>query len=197
MADTCNTLSAFSANTAKNLQLDAGILVKNVTDPSSGDYSTGKLIGATTGGGSFEASPQMRNIFEDIDGARGSYKDGDVVDTWEVTYSTTLLEMTAENFQLALGVADITDNSKLSGKTVTPRICVKSSDYIDNVCWFGTLKGSDKPIVIEMRNVMSMNGLNFTIEDKNNGQLEVELSPRFDVASPEDVPFAIHIPTIA
>lgn len=197
MADTCNTISAFSGNTAKNFQLDMGALFKNVTNPASGEWTGGTLLGATSTDGSFTATPEMRNIFEDVAGARGSYKDGDVIDGWEITFSTTLLEMTADNFKLALGMADITENLEMPGKTVTPRNCIQASDYIENICWFGTIKGSAKPLVIEMKNVISMNGLSFNIEDKNKGGLEIELSPRFDVANPEEVPFKIYVPTIA
>lgn len=197
MASLCNTLSAFTAQTAKNFQLDAGVLVKNMTNPESGDLTGAKYLGATTGGSTFTATPEFRNIFEDVDGARGMYKDGDIIDNWEISFATTLLEMTPENFQLAIGAADITDNADIGGKTVTPRNCVQAADYISNICWCGTIKGSDKPIVIEMLNVINMNGLNFAIEDKGKGGLEVELNPRFDVANPNDVPFKIHIPSIA
>lgn len=191
------TLSAFNANTAKNFQLDAGVLVRNMTDPKSGDLGGATYIGATKGGGSFTATPEIRNMFEDVDGARGNYKEGDIIDTWDIKFTTTVLEMTPENFKLAIGAADITTNSEQGTKTITPRNTITAGDYVNNICWCGTLKGSDKPLVIEMNNVMNSNGLNFTIEDKNKGGLGVELSPRFDVAKPDEVPFKIHIPTIA
>ena len=38
----------------------------------------------------------MRNIFEGIDGAKGNYKDGNVIDNWEITLTATVKEMTAK-----------------------------------------------------------------------------------------------------
>lgn len=192
MADVCNTLNAFNANTANNFELDAGILVKNVTDPSSLDYSTGTKLGATSGGTSAEFTNELRNLFEDVDGARGKYKGGDAIDMQDATISFTLLEMTATNLQFALGAADITDNTA-GGKTISPRDCIKDSDYLTNICWFGTIKGSDQPMCIELRNCMN-ESFTFTAEDKSKGTIECEIHPRRDLNNPNEPSFLIHLP---
>ena len=85
-------LSAFTKNTAKNMQLDAGLLVKGLTDilNFNGTIADEKKLGATSGGASFSATPEMRNIFEGIDGAKGNYKDGNVIDNWEITLTATV-----------------------------------------------------------------------------------------------------------
>ena len=188
-------LSAFTKNTSKNLQLHAGLLVKGLTDILSfnGTIADEKKLGATSGGASFSATPEMRNIFEGIDGAKGNYKDGNVIDNWEITLTATVKEMTANNLKLAMATADIaTGNDKFD--VLTPRMEVKSTDYIDNICWLGTMNGSSEPMIIELKNVLNTNGISFTAEDKGSGSVELELKAHFDLSKPNEVPFNIYFP---
>lgn len=188
-------LSAFTKNTAKNMQLDAGLLVKGLTDilNFNGTIADEKKLGATSGGASFSATPEMRNIFEGIDGAKGNYKDGNVIDNWEITLTATVKEMTANNLKLAMATADIaTGNEKFD--VLTPRMEVKSTDYIDNICWLGTMNGSSEPMIIELKNVLNTNGISFTAEDKGSGSVELELKAHFDLSKPNEVPFNIYFP---
>lgn len=205
-------LNAFTPNTAKNLQLDAGVFLKSVKDVQA----LGKLIseikegetfddilpegasklGATSGGGSFTAIPEMRNTFENIDGARGTYVGGNKIDNWEIKLTTTLAETTADNFKLALCASDI----KKAGETelydeITARNYIEDSDYIDNICWLGTQQGSNIPVIIEIKNVINNNGLNFTFADKDNGKTELELSGNKTMTNSDEVPFKIYVPT--
>ena len=188
-------LSAFTKNTAKNMQLDAGLLVRGLTNilNFNGTIEDEKKLGATTGGASFSATPEMRNIFEGIDGAKGNYKDGNVIDNWEITLTATVKEMTANNLKLAMATADIvTGNDKFD--ILTPRMEVKSTDYIDNICWVGTMNGSTEPMIIELKNVLNTNGISFTAEDKGSGSVELELKAHFDLSKPDEVPFKIYFP---
>lgn len=188
-------LSAFTKDTAKNMQLDAGLLVRGLTDilNFNGTIADDKKLGATAGGASFSATPEMRNIFEGIDGAKGNYKDGNVIDNWEITLTATVKEMTAKNLQLAMATADIkSDNVKFD--VLTPRMEVKSTDYIDNICWLGTMNGSSEPMIIELKNVLNTNGISFTAEDKGSGSVELELKAHFDLSKPNEVPFNIYFP---
>ena len=188
-------LSAFTKNTAKNMQLDAGLLVKGLTDilNFNGTIADEKKLGATSGGASFSATPEMRNIFEGIDGAKGNYKDGNVIDNWEITLTATVKEMTAKNLQLAMATADIkSDDDKFD--VLSPRMNIKTTDYIDNICWLGTMNGSTEPMIIELKNVMNTNGISFTAEDKGSGSVELELKAHFDLSKPDEVPFNIYFP---
>lgn len=186
------TLNDFNVNTAKNFELDAGILVRDVEDPGSLDYTTGTKLGATTGGKSINFSMEMRNLFEDVDGARGKYMGGDVIDSRDAALSVTLLEQTADNLKIALVASDETANTAL-GKTLTPRDVIEDADYIDNICWFGTVKGFDLPMCIELKNCLS-ESFTFTAADKGKGTIECEIHPRRDLANPDVAAFVIHLP---
>lgn len=188
-------LSAFTKNTAKNMQLDAGLLVRGLTDilNFSGTIADDKKLGATSGGATFSATPEMRNTLEGIDGAKGVYKDAIVIDNWEITLTATVKEMTAKNLQLAMATADIDDGDD-KFDVLSPRMDIKTTDYIDNICWLGTMNGSTEPMIIELKNVMNTNGISFTAEDKGSGSVELELKAHFDLSKPNEVPFNIYFP---
>lgn len=192
-------LNGFTANTAQNLQLDAGIFVRGLADPSkfTGTVTTpAKTIGATSGGGSFTAIPTFRNIFEDLDGARGVYKGGQVIDSWEIKMTTTIKEMTAENLKLTLAAADTSAASSGKYDTTVARLEVKEEDYLDNFCFIGTINGQDTPVIVEMKNVLNMSGLNLTVADKATGSVSLELQAHFDLSKPDEVPFKIYTPKV-
>lgn len=192
-------LNGFTPNTAKNMQLNAGILVKNLNDIDNfdGTLEDSQKIGATEGGATFTAVPEIRNIFDGIDGARGNYKDGNAVDSWEVKIAGTMKEITAENFKLALGAGDITKaaaDEKFD--KVTGRMEFRAADYLENVCWLGTQNGSEDPIIIEIKNALNITGVSFTATDKGTGAISFEIQGHFDLAKPDDVPFTIYTPKV-
>lgn len=193
------TLSGFTASTPENIQLDAGVFMKNldITEDMEDDAlrtlilgALGKaenVIGATSGGGSFSVTPEFRNIAEDLDGARMKIKGLMAMDNVEVKLTTTIKEITIENLKLAMGAVTSTATS------LKPKFTIEDTDYIKNVVWAGSMASSDKLIVIIMENVMNTAGLNFTFEDKGSGGIEVELEPFVDLASMEDIPVEVRI----
>lgn len=189
-------LNGFTVNTAKNLQLDAGILAKNVEDLENfnGTLLDSQKLGATSGGGTLTIVPTMRNLFEDLDGSRGSYVGGNVIDNYEIKLTVTVKEMTKENFKLALSASDETEGLKHT--KIKPRLMLNDDDYLQNVCWFGRINGSNEPCIIEIQNVLNVNGFNFTFADKDKGGLELELSANFKLENPEDVPVNIWLPKL-
>ena len=79
-------ISGFNSKTAENLLLDAGAFFKNYdmeTDSFDKAVTAGKLIGATRGGGQFNATPDIRQI--EVDGVKGRAKGLEALDSWEVS----------------------------------------------------------------------------------------------------------------
>lgn len=185
-------LNGFTPKTAQNLQLDAGILVKNHVVGS--EITDANKLGATEGGASFAAVPTMRNIFEGLDGAKGNYKDGNTIDTWDITLTASVSEMTADNIKLAIAAADIDTTTNDTHDIITPRNEVKTSDYIDSLCWIGTINTKSEFMIIELKNVMNTNGFNFTATDKGRGKVDLELKAHFDLTKADEVPFKIYTP---
>lgn len=192
-------LSAFNRETANNLQLDAGMICKGITDPykpTASELKT-KCIGATSGGAQFEAVPEITNIFEDLDDARGKYKGGVEITNIEITFSFTMKEMTEENFKLAMGAGDIKkvtaeEPSTVAHTRITPRLDIQDDDFIDNICWYGRKRNGEK-VCIVLYNVFNEGGLSYSSESAGKGSLEVELQAYFDLEDPNKVPYEIII----
>lgn len=194
-------LSAFNKDTANNLQLDAGIICKGITNPykPTAEELKSKCIGATSGGAEFEVTPEITNIFEDLDDAKGKYKGGVEITNIDIVFSFTMKEMTAENFKLAMGCADITkveanqlSSNNLPHTRLTPRLEIKDEDFIDNICWYGRKRNGEK-VCIVLNNVFNEGGLNYTSESAGKGSLEVELHAFFDLTKPDKVPYEVII----
>lgn len=190
--------------TFENLQLNAGAVLKDFdvsiyTDCDALEEAlfaalkdSTKALGATRGGGTFTASPTMRSV--EVDGKRYEFKRSTVIDVWDIKLATTLLEITPDNFVIALGTAEKTEeNSFTKGKktTIKLRTNIEDGDYIKNLVWFGnTSKGF---VAIALDNALNNTGVTLTFSDKGEGTLPVEFHAYQDtVENNEYAPCAIY-----
>lgn len=172
-------LTGLRPETFDNLQLNAGVFLLNFDHAAINDKAaleeavlaamegnTG-VLGATIGGGNFNCTTEMRTI--EADGMRYPFVGSTVNDMWTVELSTTLKEVTADNFALALAAADVTKNG---GKTIiSVRTDIKKTDYKQKLCWIGdTSKGF---VLIELDNALNTAGAAFTFSDKSEGTIPV------------------------
>lgn len=197
-------VTAVRPQTFERLQLNAGAFLKNFDLSAYTEYSAleealfgaikdgTKTLGATRGGGTFTASPTMRSI--EADGKRYEFKGSTVIDTWDIKLTATLMEITPDNFVLALGTAEKTeDKSFTTGKktTIKLRTNIEDGDYIQNLVWFGnTSKGL---VAIALDNALNNTGVTLTFSDKGEGTLPVEFHAYQDtVENNEYAPCAIY-----
>ena len=192
--------SALKTTTINNMVLDAGVIVYDVNSSEIEALNnvsaiqkliTSKGLGATKGGASFTAVPEMRNLFDGIDGARGAYKDATVIDSWETTLKTTVSEFTAKNIERAANATSVKANSY---DGITPEVGMIASEKFKNIAWIGPQAGKEKPMAILLENALNINGINVVAEDKNTGSIELEFKAHFTLANPEQVPFVIYAP---
>lgn len=192
-------LTALSAEAYKNVQTNAGVFLIGV-DPK--EYETLEefneavaaaivsetgCLGATRGGGTFNVSKESRVI--DADGRRFGFKGDRVVDSVDAVMSTTLLEVTAENFKKALGAADVEDGTW--NKKIAPRTNYEDEDYIPVLTWVGDTNYGFLAIV--MYNALNTADLNYTFTDKGEGTLPVEFhAHQEDVMDYDTPPFAVY-----
>ena len=190
-------ITGITSATKKNLQLDAGALYKNWvmgTDTPAGSAS--KLIGATVGGSTFTATPEVRQI--SVDGVKGPTKGYETIDSWTATLAFTIKESTKTALALALAACDTTTTTSLSGYSkLEAREAIADSDYVGNIAWVGKISGSNDPMVIILKNVLNLTGLTFQAQDKNEAGVPVTLTAHYDVSDLEEVPFEIYMPDIA
>ena len=187
------------SETFENLQLNAGILLKNLQYDSTADASALKsaiasaitagttLLGATRGGGTFVVTREIRE--PDIDGRRYPFKGGKFVDSADAKLTTTLVEVTPDNVVLSLGNAGKTTSGKKT--TIKMHTEIQSSDYISNVCWVGDL-ADGQMVLICLKNALNTADFNFTFTDKGEGTLAVELhAHQANVNDYDEAPFEI------
>ena len=182
--------------TSKNLLLDSGAFFINydiTTDTYATAKAAGKLLGATRGGGSFTAVPEVRNI--EVDGLAGASKGFTVIDSWEVRIGANVIEVTAKILQTALAAAknsyDIdSDSDKITGKGT-----IELTDYINNVTFVGKRLGFDAPMIIQVFNALNTNGLSLTTSDKGESVIALDFQGHYDVVGDDTPPFAIYIPS--
>lgn len=195
--------SGITADTTKHIQLDAGAFFKNFdvgTDTYASAKEAGKCLGATQGGGTFTATPTLRTI--DVDGAVGRVKGLTDIETWEVSMSATVLETTVETLKLALAAGTASSDSTATGYTkIVGNSGISESDYVQNITWVGHISGSDKPIIIQIKNALNEGGLSYQAAPKGEGKVALTLYAYNDLSDYEsdtvDPPFAIYYPTIS
>lgn len=180
-------------NTFQNLQLNAGVLLSSFT-PSSATVSEESIIGATTGGINFTATPTYTDFGEDIDNCPKNMKELKKLDSWEVKCSGTFVTVDTAVAKSLIGAADIgsTDTTK-----VTPRNDLAQADFSD--IWIvgdysdknGDTNGGF--IAIHMMNALSTGGFQIKTADKAKGQFAFEYTAHYSMSAQDTVPFELYI----
>ena len=180
-------------NTFQELQLNAGILTSNFT-PATGTVENNNILGATSGGVNFTATPRYRDGGDDIDNCPENMKELKQLDGWKAKMSGTFLTVNTARAKSLLAAADIgsSDTTK-----VTPRNDVADTDF-DDIWWIGDY--SDKNgatnggyIAIHMMNALSTGGFQIQSGDKAKGQFAFEYTAHYSMNAADTVPFEIYI----
>lgn len=188
------TYTGFTATTPDALLLDAGAYFKNFRigiDTFDSAVLAGKLVGATSGGGTFAAVPEVRQI--PIDGIKGDAKGMTVFDGWKVTIMANIKEVTADTIRMSLGASSIEDGPTGYNK-IRAANEVKLYDYIDNITWVGRLSGSKQPVVIVVENALATGGITLNMADKSEGLLATTFTGHYDLTDNNSPPFAVYYP---
>ena len=179
--------------TFQNLQLNAGVLLSSFT-PSSATVSGEAIIGATTGGINFTATPTYIDFGEDIDNCPKNMKELKKLDSWEVKCSGTFVTVDTSVAKSLIGAADIgtSDTTK-----VTPRNDLAQSDFND--IWIvgdysdknGDTNGGF--IAIHMMNALSTGGFQIQTANKEKGQFAFEYTAHYSMSAHGTVPFKVYV----
>ena len=179
--------------TFQKLQLNAGILASNFT-PATGTVEETEIIGATTGGVNFVATPTYSDFGEDIDNCPVNVLELKRLDSWEVTMSGTFVTVDTNAAKLMIGAADI-DGSDTT--LVKPRNDVLETDFGD-IWWVGDY--SDKNgetnggyVAIHMLNGLSTGGFQLQSGNREKGQFEFEFTGHYSIDAQDTVPFEVYI----
>ena len=181
------------ANTFKELQLNAGILTSNFA-PTTGTVESNMMLGATSGGVSFTATPTYTDLGDDIDNCPKNMMELKKLESWEVKMSGTFLTVNTAQAKSLMAAADIGESDTTK---ITPRNDVAITDF-DDIWWIGDY--SDKNgatnggyIAIHMMNALSTGGFQLQSSDKAKGQFAFEYTAHYSMDAPDTVPYEIYI----
>lgn len=188
--------SKIPSDTFQTLVIGAGVLLTDF-DPSSASLVRSNILGATTGGLNFKATPSFLDFGEDIDNCPKNTKELKRLDDWAVTLSGTLLSATPEAARYLAALADLT---AATGK-ITPR------DTLDLTSGTGDFRSlwlvadySDKNtgsgagfIAIHIMNALSTGGFELQTTDKEKGKFAFELTGHYSIDAQDTVPFEMYI----
>jgi len=192
-------LSPIRSETYENLQLNAGVFLKNFEYSSIADASALKtavrsaitagtnVLGCTRGGGTFTATREMRT--PEIDGVRYPFKGGNFVDSVDAYLSATLVEVTPDSIKATLGNATATTSGKIT--TIKMHTAVESADYLNNLCWVGDISDG-RVVMIVLHNALNTADFTLTFADKGEGTLAAEFhAHQAEVTDYDYAPFEI------
>lgn len=182
------------SDTFKKLQLNAGVLATTF-EPSTGTLTATNVIGATTGGISFEATPEFEDFGEDIDNCPKNTMELKKLTSWEVVLSGTFVTMDTAVAKSMTGAADI---DRSDPTKVVPRNDVDvEKDFSD--IWFvgdysdGNTGESAGFIAIRVINALSTGGFKLQTTDKGKGNFEFEYTGHYSMSAQGTVPFEVYV----
>ena len=184
-------------NTFKKLQLNAGILTTEF-DPATGELSASNIIGATSGGVSFEATPSFSDFGEDIDNCPKNTKELKRLDSWEAKMSGSFVTMDTKAAVSVIGTAAVASGDQTK---VVPRNSVDANDFKD-IWWVGDYSdvnddgssaGKAGFIAVKLINALSTGGFKIQSGDKAKGTFEFEYTGHYSIESTDIVPFELYI----
>lgn len=178
-------------DTFKNIQLNAGILAKEFV-PATGAVTD--ILGATSGGVTFEATPTYTDYGDDIDNCPKNTKELKRLDSWEAKMSGSFVTVTADLAKLliAAGDADSADATH-----IVPRNDIDTADFGD-VWWIGDYsdENGDKNggfCAVHLLNALSTGGFKITSSDKSKGTFDFEFTGHYSTDTQDTVPFEVYI----
>ena len=176
--------------TFQNLQLNAGVLL-SAFNPESATVANESIIGATTGGVNFTATPTFSDYGEDIDNCPKNMKELKKLDAWEINMSGTYVTVNANAVKSLVGAADV------SGNKITPRNDLKLTDFTD-VWWVGDYSDQNGEtnggfVAIHMMNTLSTGGFAIQSSDNGKGNFAFTYTAHYSMSAQDTVPFEVYV----
>ena len=180
-------------STFKQLQMNAGILATDF-DPATGTLEKVNMLGATSGGVNFVATPTFTDFGEDIDNCPKNTLELKKLESWEVKLSGTFVSINVDSAKIAIGAADIDEEDPTK---ITPRNDIYLEDFQD-IWWIGDYSDENGEenggfVAIHMKNGLSTGGFQIQSTDKGKGQFKFEFTGHYSMDAQDKVPFEVYI----
>lgn len=190
-------ITGFNTNTKKNLIMGAGAFFRNFVvgvDTYASAKAAGKCIGATRGGGTFNAIPTIRNL--PFDGVVGE-ANIDSIDGWDISMVANVVELSPELMYDLIPGSDVDAGDGTDDYiTIQGTNYIDEEDYIDTITFIGKSSQNSLPIIIQIENVLVTTGVAINAQDKNEVVIPVTFKARYDASDLDHPPFTIYWPKV-
>lgn len=177
--------TAIPENTFKEMQIEAGVLLKSFDPSKPTPLDKTNIICATTGGVNATCVPTYRDNGEDVDNCPPNMKELKEIVSYECRLSFTALGITDETIRLSLGAADIA-----SGK-VTPRHTLDQTKDFKDIWWVGD-RSDGGMVAVCLKNAMSTDGFSLQTTKNGKGQLSVNMMGHYTITDQQKVPMEFY-----
>ena len=181
-------------NAFAQMVMNAGLLASDF-DPATGALNDNKILGVTSGGINFTATPEFADFGEDIDNCPKNTKELKRIQDVEVKISGTFAALNTTLAKLLMAAADVdpTDATK-----VIPRKDLVIDDDFMDMWLIGNY--SDKTgatnggyMAIKMLNALSTGGFQIQTTDREKGKFAFEFTGHYSYNTPDVVPYEAYI----
>ena len=175
----------------EEMQLNAGVLLSSFA-PSTSEVSG--IIGATTGGIKFSATPTYSDFGDDIDNCPKNMMELKRQESVEVKISGTFVTVTTSVAKQLMAAADIDTSDQTK---IKPRNDLRTEDFAD-IWWVGDY--SDKNgatnggfVAIHVMNALNTGGFQLQSGDKSKGQFPFDFTGHYSMDAQDVVPYEVYI----
>lgn len=180
-------------STFKNIGINAGVVLKTF-DPETPKLNDADILGATSGGVNFTATPTTIDFGDDIDNCPKNMKELKKLESWEVKLSGTFITVNAALAAKLIGAGDL-DSS--GGKKITPRVDFADEDFSDLwfVCDYSDKNGETNGgyVAIKILNALSTGGFSLQSASKGKATFAFEFTGHVSMDAQTTVPFEVYI----
>lgn len=181
-------------DTFKNLQLNAGIITDAFTPATQ---TIGNIIGATTGGVNFKATPTYSDFGEDVDNAPKNVMEMKVLESIEATMTGNFVSVTSDLAKMLVGAADGEAVAGTDIVKIVPRSELLTTDFND-IWWIGDYSDVNTGenagfMAIHLMNALNTDGFQIQSTDKAKGQFAFNFMGHYSMAAQEVIPFEIYM----
>ena len=169
-------------STFDELQMDAGILLKQFDPTGQTQVVDADIITSTTGGIHITVEPQYSDLGEDVDNCPNNLKELKHLDGWNVTAETNALGTSANLIKLALGAADIDTTTH----KITPRRNLEQTDFTD-LWWVGD-KMNGGFVAAHIINALSTGGFDLQTTKNGKGQTALTFTGHVSIDAQDTMP---------
>lgn len=179
--------------TFEEIQLNAGVMLYDF-DPKTGTLNLDNIVGATSGGVAFSATPEFVDFGEDIDNAPKNMKELKQLTQWTIEMSGTFVTINPGAVKSLIAASDIDTEDSTH---IIPRNELVESDYKD-IWWVGDYsnkgdKNTSGFLAIHMLNTLSTGGFATQSTDGGKGTFEFTFTAHYSMKSQDTVPFEVYV----